>query len=524
MKKKIDLLDATPSKRLFLSIIADYDMNRSICELVDNGLDVWVRNGKKKEININIILNERQQNILVIDNAGGLPKSELKYIVGPGQTSTNPTDETIGIFGVGTKRAVVALAQEIRIKTRFKNEKTYQIEFDDNWLEEDDWQLPIYEVDNIDEETTIVELQKLRIQITEKVITQLKEHLGSTYARFLNDNSVIIKINDDNISPIFFENWAFPPDYPPHKYIGILKTEDNKEIQVEAYAGLIRESSPSAGEYGVYFYCNDRLIVRALKTFDVGFTKGFAGLPHPKVSLTRVLVFLKGNAISMPWNSSKSDISTKHDVFLALHDWLVQVVKDFASLSRIWMGNWPEKVFKHKTGTIIEIKIKDFPKVRKSYLPPLPKSKLRYVDIVTKKNKSIANRKPWIKGLYESIIATDIILKQHLEQRNRIALILLDSTLEIAFKEYLVNESGNNYNDQKLLSLFKNRTDVQNEIKNYVKIKKDTWSKIDHYYRLRCKLIHERATVGIHDNEIKDFREVVEKILSKLYKLKFGED
>ena len=39
----------------------------------------------------------------------------------------------------------------------------------------------------------------------------------------------------------------------------------------------------------------------------------------------------------MPWNSSKSDISTKHEVFLALRTWLVQVVKDYSSLSRIWM-------------------------------------------------------------------------------------------------------------------------------------------------------------------------------------------
>ncbi len=48
MKKEVDKLNATPFKRTFHSIIADYDLNRSICELVDNGLDVWVR-GKKAE-------------------------------------------------------------------------------------------------------------------------------------------------------------------------------------------------------------------------------------------------------------------------------------------------------------------------------------------------------------------------------------------------------------------------------------------------------------------------------------------
>jgi len=345
MKKEVDTLDATPSKRLFLSIIADYDLNRSICELVDNGLDVWVRSGKARNITIKIYLDEAQQTITVNDDAGGLARPELRYIIGPGQTGTNTTDETIGIFGVGSKRAVVALAQDIKIKTRHNDQKTYQVDFDDDWLKNDDWELPVYEVDNIAEGTTLVELQRLRIQITGEVIDQLKDHLRTTYALFLKNKKVNIEVNGARISPRFFENWAYPPSYSPRKYIGSLKTEDGQTIKVEAIAGLSRESSPAAGEYGVYFYCNDRLVARALKTFDVGFTKGLAGLPHPKVSLTRVLVFLNGDARSMPWNSSKSDISTKHEVFLALHGWLVQVVKGYASLSRIWMGDWPEKVF-----------------------------------------------------------------------------------------------------------------------------------------------------------------------------------
>ena len=114
----------TPSKRLFLSIIADYDLNRAICELVDNGLDVWVRGGKTQEITIKITLDKGQQTIKVEDNAGGLPKSEIRYIVGPGQTGTSPTEETIGIFGVGTKRAVVALAQDIKIRTRYPHSRS----------------------------------------------------------------------------------------------------------------------------------------------------------------------------------------------------------------------------------------------------------------------------------------------------------------------------------------------------------------------------------------------------------------
>ena len=258
-----------------------------------------------------------------------------------------------------------------------------------------------------------------------------------------------------------------------------------------------------------------------MKTFEVGFAKGLAGLPHPKVSLTRVLVFLNGEATSMPWNSSKSDISAKHEIFRALHDWLVQVVKGYASLSRIWMGDWPDKVFKYKTGTIEEVPVDDFPTAQKSFLPPLPKSRPRYGEVVAQKNRTIAKRKPWTKGLYEGVIAADLIFKQKLEQKNRIALIVLDSTLEIAFKEYLVNESGSTYSDAKLLSIFGNRSAVHGEMKNYVSISKDTWKKIEHYYRLRCKLIHERVTVGISDQQLQDYRDIVEKVLRKMYKLKF---
>lgn len=416
MKKEVGTLDATPSKRLFLSIIADYDLNKSICELVDNGLDVWVRGGKAKHINIEIELDQIQQTISVKDDAGGLPKSDLRFIVGPGQTGTSPTDETIGIFGVGTKRAVVALAQDIRIKTRRAKQDTFQVDLDDDWLKDDDWILPVYLVDNISPGTTVVKLQSLRSELTEHAINKLKDHLSTTYAVFLGNKSVSISLNGEKLLPQFFENWAYPPDFPPHKYVGTLKTDDNRDVRVEAVAGLTKESSPAAGEYGVYFYCNDRLVARALKTFEVGFTKGLAGLPHPKVSLTRILISLNGDARSMLWNSSKSDINTKHDVFLALHDWLVQVVKGYASLSRIWMGDWPNKVFRYKTGTMKVVKIADFPSVRKSFLPPLPKSRPRYGDVITQKNKQICKKKPWTKGLYEGVIAADMIVKQRLEQ------------------------------------------------------------------------------------------------------------
>src|SRR5258706_5867451 len=301
MRKKVGTLDATPTKGIFHPMIADYDLNRSICELVDNAFDVWARSGKNKSVAIQVELNDRQQTIRVEGNAGGLRKAELRYIVSPGETATKPTDETIGIFGVGSKRAVVALAQEIRITTRYPSERTHQISFDDTWINDPSWELEIYEIDAIPEGTTSVELHRLRDKLTEDVIDRLRAHLGATYAKFLRKGGISLTVNGDPIKPKFFENWAYPPSFEPRRYVGTLESQHGL-VKVEAIAGLCRESSPSVGEYGVYFYCNERLIARALKTFEVGFTKGFAGAPHPKVSLTRVVVSLNGDARDMPWN------------------------------------------------------------------------------------------------------------------------------------------------------------------------------------------------------------------------------
>jgi hypothetical protein len=337
----------------------------------------------------------------------------------------------------------------------------------------------------------------------------------------LKNGKVTIKVCSERLKSVSFDNWAYPPNYAPRKYTGNIETDKFGTVKVEVFAGLTKESSPVLGEYGVYFYCNDRLIARGLKTPDVGFTKGLVGHPHPNISLTRVVVSLSGQAQAMPWNSSKSGINANHVVFVAIKDWLILVTKDFASLSRRWEGDWPKKVFPYTTGEIKDVIVDDFRKAKKSYGLELPPSRPRYTDLVRQANKKIAKNKPWTKGLYEGIAAVDLISKKKMDEKDRICLIILDSTLEIAFKEYLVHDSGQHYNDRALLDLFSNRHKVHSEIKKTVKLPDKVWKRIKYYYGLRCKLIHECATVGIAEGEIENFRTVVEKVLKRLFGLKF---
>ena len=145
----------------------------------------------------------------------------------------------------------------------------------------------------------------------------------------------------------------------------------------------------------------------------------------------------------------------------------------------------------------------------------------KYPDIIKKANRDLATEKPWIKGLYEAIIAVNELPRLKLEQNNRISLLILDNTLEIAFKEYLVNESGAPYAEDRLSEIMKTRPKVHAEIKKYIKLSDKIWRKIEYFYKLRSELMHKRVVVNISDDDLQNYRQTVEFVLKKLFKISF---
>jgi hypothetical protein len=77
------------------------------------------------------------------------------------------------------------------------------------------------------------------------------------------------------------------------------------------------------------------------------------------------------------------------------------------------------------------------------------------------------------------------------------------------------------YPDSKFAALFQSRPSVIAEVTQKVKIPTPLLTTANHFYSLRNKLIHERATVGITDGEVELYRLAVQSILKILFKLKF---
>lgn len=521
-KTEIETLDGTPDKRMFWSIISDYDLTTGITELIDNAIDLWMSTPDRAPLNVDIILDTQRQLITLVDNAGGVMREDLRLLIAPGGSKNNPYAKIIGVFGVGSKRAVVALAEYVTIKTHHAEDKSYQVDIGKEWLESPVWELAAYVIPEVPPGTTRIELSHLRLPIEVQHEVALLDHIGEVYEYYLHHKDCNISVNGTNAQSKRFDNWAYPPSHNPRRAFFTTWPDGTGCLEVEIMAGLVTDRDPVTDNYGVYIYCNNRLIVKNLKSRDVGyFNSSEAGVPHPDASLCRAIVRLTGPARLMPWNSSKTGINFTHPAFVHLRPTLIQLISHFSSLSRRLKDDWPAKVFEYTTGSVEEVDEKAAVQGATLHLPPLPRVRRSRPEKLRALNKMILQDNPWTLGLVEAMAAVDIMARQKLATKNRISLILLDSNFEIALKEYIVHRIDlfppGQYPDKRIQQIFQRRPEVISTVTSKVSIDGKLLGRVRHYYQLRNKLIHERATVEVGDEDIANYRDAIEKILEILF-------
>jgi Histidine kinase-, DNA gyrase B-, and HSP90-like ATPase len=524
IKTELGPIDGTPEKRMFWSIISDYDLKTGLCELIDNAIDIWIRGNKSVFPRIEVSLDAERQLISVKDNVGGVRFQDLYLLLAPGGSNNDPKAPMIGIFGVGSKRAGVALGEQVEIKTRYRGEQSLELNITKEWLESEDWRLAAYEIPDIDRGTTQVDISKLRRPFVATDISLLRTHFGQTYDWFIRQGC-IIEVNGMAIEPEGFESWAYPKGFAPKHSAFDVDFAPYGKIGIDITVGLITDRVPEEDNYGAYFYCNNRLIVKELKTRQVGyFSSQESGVPHPDASLCRGIVRFQGAARAMPWNSTKNGINTDHPLFQHLRPTLVPLMGHFSTLSRRLKDNWEQSVFKQTSGTIENIDPSPSGASLRSNLPTLPRARKPALEKLKSTNKRQIEQMPWTLGLVEAMGAVEIIDRQNLETKNRISLILLDSNFEIALKEFIVHRTDlypmTQYGDARIAHIFSKRHLVINEIKSKIVVPQELLDKAQHYYGLRNKFIHERATADVTERDVRNYRSVVQKILKLLFDLR----
>ncbi|MFR3608741.1 MAG: ATP-binding protein [Lachnospira eligens] len=132
-------LKKTWPKEFFVSmLVRDILLKQAIIELIDNSLDGARKIRKESQFSgLNINVNFDGEKFEIIDNCGGIPidiAEEYAFRFGRPSNIESVGGETTGIFGIGMKRALFKMGNNIVIKSITKN-SDFQVTIDvEKWL------------------------------------------------------------------------------------------------------------------------------------------------------------------------------------------------------------------------------------------------------------------------------------------------------------------------------------------------------------------------------------------------------
>jgi len=218
--KVFDTAIAEPTKRFFVSMLTrDISLSDAILDLVDNSLDGALRlaGGRAADYSRHKIAIECDESHFKIeDDCGGIPREVAKnYAFKMGREADDERDvttETIGMYGVGMKRAIFKMGKDSIVRT-LHAEDAFEVPISSAWLEAKGWDpLPIQtpaRKTRLKRVGTTIEVQNLYSSVArhfqqESFVDELQTALGEHFTIFLQ-RGLVIEVNGTPVQPVRVE-------------------------------------------------------------------------------------------------------------------------------------------------------------------------------------------------------------------------------------------------------------------------------------------------------------------------------
>jgi len=150
--------DGRPTKAFFVGMLTrDIDLSDAILDLLDNCLDGVVRKKGSKEKEWDdfdyykgyyATINIKKNLFSIEDNCGGIPRKVAEnyaFRMGrvPNSEDKNESLATVGIYGIGMKRAIFKMGCEATVTTK-NNGSAYRVKILPEWANDaNNWDFPI---------------------------------------------------------------------------------------------------------------------------------------------------------------------------------------------------------------------------------------------------------------------------------------------------------------------------------------------------------------------------------------------
>lgn len=410
---KEDKIEAIPTKRLFIDILTrDISVRACILDLIDNSVDAYIRNelSVRREIRLNISKDEFE----IFDNCGGIEYNFLKTTVFRFGADIIERDKpTLGIYGIGLKRAILKIGKTILMETDDGN-KYCSIHLDvDEWSETEEWRIPFVYGDSrlsSDEKPyTKIVINNLYESIKNKFdldsfVNDIKDSIHITYTFFI-ENNIDFYVNDDVKIEQYPVKIRSVDKYAPTRF------KDSFEgVNFEIICFIDPSEGRSArelGKRGWNVFCNKRLILAEDTTTTTGWSGSKEELPkyHPIYNDFRGIVFIQSEDPSkLPLNTSKTGLDIETSIYDYIRNKMIRTARpliDFLSdkynEDKTTLDEIDNKIQKKETKTGEEVKGKylrlDEVAVGSVFkAPEKPKPKIRMSLIKYKKPEKLIKK------------------------------------------------------------------------------------------------------------------------------------
>lgn len=366
-------VSAFPTKKFFMSMLTrDIALNDAIMDLLDNCIDGIHRQQKGKRIRKSkpyggyfgeITIDE--SHFTLKDNCGGIPlNTAINYAFKMGRSEEYHDDdtlETVGMYGIGMKRAIFKMGLEAEIYSCHA-ETQFKVQIPNDWAEQPEWLFNYSELTKVEissylsEEGTLIRIgnlhENIRKQFNNKAVflknlsIELRNHYG-----YIIQQGFKISINGIDIEPLELNLLTSEGDSSKSikPYVYTSKIEDveveviigfyrppanNEEIEKELDGNNAKSSSENAG---VTVICNDRVVLYCDKTY----LTGWGELPVPKyhtqfISIAGVVHFRSNNPILLPVTTTKRGLDTSSAIYAEVKNRIKDGLKYFTSFTNNW--------------------------------------------------------------------------------------------------------------------------------------------------------------------------------------------
>jgi hypothetical protein len=276
------------------------------------------------------------QSFRIVDNCGGMTLDDaVNHAFSFGRQATEANEEySIGVYGIGMKRAVFKLGTDIKIRSTFTDENKQRMAFAvpinvPTWASNDapPWDFDIepdepLEQDGVEIVVNGLNTGAIRSFESPSFLQNLRRTIGRDYTLHMN-RGLKISINGRLVSGTQIELRTSEDFTPLH--VEYRDEIEGMGVSIEIIGGMLApppdtsepdEKAESDNPYGWYVGCNGRIVLAADKSTVSGW--GADGWPiwHPQYAgFLGLVLFTAANPAALPLTTTKRNIDTTSEVY-----------------------------------------------------------------------------------------------------------------------------------------------------------------------------------------------------------------